>query len=830
LEKIILEEVFMYLFGRILQLLRYFFVLTVFTAILIFSGCCGLDQLEKAHTANSVQEAASVHVGVLSITPWEEYVDALQPQFPITPITALTLALPQTSITQNSLAEVLSGGLQVGLPQSSQTSALTQALTNGLSTNTGTTNNVGTAINNGNTASSGITSSNGTTANNSSATNNATSNNNGSSSTTSTTTTNGNQTTTQTTTTQSGAGALPPNLLPNAALPNAAAAIAPTGTIQLDPLLTYTAATAIYQEIQLLNTYVKNAALRHGYVPYLVRIRVDVSPLAKNQPYDTYVDIGFFSRCGNAEAPVIAIPLLVSDDVETGRRTDSRNIANQLALSLGGIVSNVALQAGLSDLKNRFKSVIGNDFNSLYMVSRGTDNVIQVRLGAATNPNLNVGYSMQAQTHNVSLLLLVNHKYSPNECKYPQDEQIELSKGTKSESDEFKCNSQGEQTDPSKGTKSEPEIWFTSYVRLRDVVTGEELAINRDIGKDRARKIMERFMDEAQISNFFQRNSEGSSPYDLVKIAMLQNDVKAFNRAICCSIEGVCRKPGNKFPMIEALWTSLTTIIDMSEYGAASFNMPMKELPKINEKQVVLIHDNCKDTITTTLGGFGSSLPSQFTATLTLPGNISVESTSITQAVSGGPFTIKFPSLKPIPLNNNKLKKYCDNSDESVAEKLAGSALTMKPVTITTDRWANGKIDLERSLDNIYYIGVKNVIPKIKLFAATDTITTAADGTGTLRLFITADKPLTNIILSFSGASLALVPNNATQVEANGSAASLNVAVASNPNTVLDIKLQNLVPTRVLTITATGQENKNQVDGSASVIALPIISASSKSP
>jgi len=41
--------------------------------------------------------------------------------------------------------------------------------------------------------------------------------------------------------------------------------------IKGDPVLEYTAATALYQEVQLLNRYVADAAQKRGFTPYVVR-------------------------------------------------------------------------------------------------------------------------------------------------------------------------------------------------------------------------------------------------------------------------------------------------------------------------------------------------------------------------------------------------------------------------------------------------------------------------------------------------------------------------------------------------------------------------------
>ena len=65
------------------------------------------------------------------------------------------------------------------------------------------------------------------------------------------------------------------------------------GTAQKEPFLQYQTALSLYQEVQLLNSYVRNAARRSGYIPYIMRLQVTVLPFARNQPYDVYADIAF---------------------------------------------------------------------------------------------------------------------------------------------------------------------------------------------------------------------------------------------------------------------------------------------------------------------------------------------------------------------------------------------------------------------------------------------------------------------------------------------------------------------------------------------------------
>ncbi|MCA1990020.1 MAG: hypothetical protein LDL07_12900, partial [Desulfarculus sp.] len=61
-------------------------------------------------------------------------------------------------------------------------------------------------------------------------------------------------------------------------------------------ILEYQLANALYQEVQILNNYVRYAARSKGYEAFLVRLQVSIMPLAHDMPYDTYVNIGFMTE------------------------------------------------------------------------------------------------------------------------------------------------------------------------------------------------------------------------------------------------------------------------------------------------------------------------------------------------------------------------------------------------------------------------------------------------------------------------------------------------------------------------------------------------------
>jgi hypothetical protein len=62
-----------------------------------------------------------------------------------------------------------------------------------------------------------------------------------------------------------------------------------------DPMLRYWTATALYEEVQLLNRYVKDAAIAGEYYPYVVRMQITLMPQKRNLPYDAYCSVAFFN-------------------------------------------------------------------------------------------------------------------------------------------------------------------------------------------------------------------------------------------------------------------------------------------------------------------------------------------------------------------------------------------------------------------------------------------------------------------------------------------------------------------------------------------------------
>ena len=194
-------------------------------------------------------------------------------------------------------------------------------------------------------------------------------------------------------------------------------------------MLRHSAALALYQEVTLLNRYVRAAARRAGYRPYIVRLQVGLIPYHRKLPYDSYTEVSFFTLQAPDDAnryfsalraaitagdgdkmmrhPVV-VPLLVTDNLEGSRSSSSTEILRQLSFALGALSNNVQLGAGTQALRNELRSLTGTTLNSLQTVVRQSDNTIRVRFGAprnAADPD-KPSFVMVPNTHNVTLLVM----------------------------------------------------------------------------------------------------------------------------------------------------------------------------------------------------------------------------------------------------------------------------------------------------------------------------------------------------------------------------------------------------------------------------------------
>jgi hypothetical protein len=201
-----------------------------------------------------------------------------------------------------------------------------------------------------------------------------------------------------------------------------------------DAMLEYSTATSLFQEVQLLNRYVQDAAIPSGHRAYVVRMQVALMPRRRHEPYDAYTTIGFFTtRREEGESGDVAvslgsrgtpgtqlrgsdlhlaadgqgarvIPLLVTENLEASFESRMAESLQALSLSLSSFAPSVTGGLGVDALQSsNSASVYARDLNGLLTVARLSENSLRVRLGAMQESTAN--YAMVPRTHNITILL-----------------------------------------------------------------------------------------------------------------------------------------------------------------------------------------------------------------------------------------------------------------------------------------------------------------------------------------------------------------------------------------------------------------------------------------
>ncbi|MCC7138224.1 MAG: hypothetical protein IT460_07325 [Planctomycetes bacterium] len=322
-------------------------------------------------------EAGTGHVAVLSVAPWAELVDDLQPKFSLTSDQAFVRAGATTAATERKLLDMLRVVARIATPSTS--------------TNITRTSKSGTSLAADGTVTSTAESSRDATE-------------------------------------SLAPGEAPefdpslPGDLAASKLPGIETVLGKKPEILTGAHTQYLLANALYQEVQLLNRYLEFAAMRHGYDPYVARLQVSLMPSVRNAPYDAYTTLGFFPTDAVAgRAPVnrgvhsrqlpVVIPLLVTDDMEAALASDSADVVRQYALALSAMIQGFALRGEVERYTDELVTTVTKDFNSVYQVARLGESSVRVRMGARLHSSGN--YFMVPQTHNVTVLVLAPREWGP---------------------------------------------------------------------------------------------------------------------------------------------------------------------------------------------------------------------------------------------------------------------------------------------------------------------------------------------------------------------------------------------------------------------------------
>ena len=536
--------------------------------------------LVTQHLPSSLQEAASVHVAVLSVARWSEYESVLQPDMSVTIDDAEKMAIPVTSDYVRNVYDALNGKLNLGWEKSNGGSATEQAGTTGATgsgggnsgSNTGSSSGTGSGTG-GKSTKKNVTGA----ASGASAASDA-----------------------------SGASSTSDASAPSSASDSGASAVKML-PIQTNPLLQHQLALSIFQEMQILSHYLKDAAFKTGWDPYIVRAQVSVSPYAHNQPFDVYVDLGLFSKCldhdnnaypdsERAIQPALVIPLLVTDTVEAQQASNTAQLARDLALGVGGNIGNVALQSDLEKVSKNLQSLLGTDYNSLYMVSRVSDSVMQVRLGAPFNAMSQ--YSMSTVTHNVTLVVL---------------------------------------TPPCKEGTDHTQLNVATVSRLRNAVSGQLLGIAPNYGFTQAQQVIVRAVGESFL------NSPANNPKDVGTLIreVRSGDYGAFVQSL--------EDDFIKRDYAQYLWTALGDVGGTTEFSVAYVDLPGTDKGYLAPtNQIVYFRDGTSSS-TATVGINPELVPATQSAQLQLGnGNVVLVANSIKTIDDGRTLEIQFPPLAPL--------------------------------------------------------------------------------------------------------------------------------------------------------------------------------------
>lgn len=517
----------------------------------------------------SRDEAAAVLVSVTAVAPWSQVSDAMQPNFTLTGDGALLQVAPTTARIQEQVLNAFGASLGVGLPQSfgQSTATSTQSYSQNASTTGGVTTNTG----NVSTGASGSS----------------------------------------TETRQPGSAPQVPSGLPAGA--HALGAPSVSGTTDIDPILKYQAALALYQSVQLMNRQVQNAATLHCFVPYFVQLKMAVLPYRRDLPYDVHSRISFFGGgtsdgAGSPDAPLkienvegptaIAqsqgqkpapapkvegqcdnktklpqiVPLLVTDNIERAIKSSAVETARQIGFALSAMLHGVGANVGLNQLDQTLNAVSGQDINSRFTLARLTDNTIYVRVGAAVAPT--GGMALIGQTYDISLLLLVPVGYFDDTGSNPEIKVINYN--------EFRDANTGSIL-PIRSSKA---LVHAADLAMEDVLSGERLAAWKAADEITKVNIAQSLSCAIQRSNYWEKSNcieEGVSNFeDLLAKTTLPSAKKG--------------APDVTFAKANSrvLWTRLSVLSADSPIKTAFLQLPGLQNVRI-PAQTALLLDDTKD-------------------------------------------------------------------------------------------------------------------------------------------------------------------------------------------------------------------------------------------
>lgn len=369
---------------------------------------------------------------------------------------------------------------------------------------------------------------------------------------------------TSTQATQPSSAATQPTVPPVATAPSP-----PTEPVQVSPFVQYKAGIALFQEVTLIDRYVRDAAIGGNYEPYVVRLQVTVMPGRRDTDLDAYTLISFFLRCpkfGSSDLKII--PLLVTDEITAASESNSAQQIRALQVALALAYKGIGASGGISGLNQKLNTVLDNNFSSAFTVAQASENTLKVRFGSVPSGD---GYKLLPQTHDVTVLLLV-----------PRRQLI--------------CHS--------------ARISAYSLTTYVDPTTGISYRETQNQMMDKISQVIEAYRDFGQTTKPCENDLMRAAwvvaswvvPPDLRRFGaftflahsqdvlgeLMRNNYKEFR----CTMGKIKVIPPVVYPF---LWTDLTDILSHSPYDTTRFTLGRLRSPEVLRHQNPILEDNGKD-------------------------------------------------------------------------------------------------------------------------------------------------------------------------------------------------------------------------------------------
>ncbi len=565
------------------------------SSLLLFVVGCdgGLSNRTTAETVKFQHEAGSFNMAVTLVAPWEDYADDLTANFSLTADDALKQVIPTTGVLQELDVSQQGVSAKFGLPRITSSKTKTKKTEDG-------------------------------------------------------------ETTTMTDETLKREPGEVPDASSIPGLPDKSSAAPGSVTDKLsetvaDPHLVYNTATALYQEVQLLKRYVRDAAQRWNMAPYIVRVQLGSTPYRRNLPYDVYATFSFFPKASikNEESSTspdsstkaqeaiygntaVVLPLIVTDSLEGTLRSRTDESVRQMALSLGFIVHGIAGDIGFNKLRDELRAVIGTEVNSLLTVGSLTEGVTSVRLGAARQGS--DAYVMVPRNHQVTLLVMFPKNFVSSNVKSNKVETYSLG---------GKVNG-----------KQIQNVRVTAIARmvLRNSQTGVPLPIRKRSDEMKALvDVLQTYSKAKEIKNkqltkILCRKEERANDLSgdcrefinhLIKNVFRNNYIKFRKGLLASDLPSYIPREA---------WLNFAKELGRREFVGSNFDLPRYETeqPPLMG-QIALVVDNGK-SMTATLRGGRRLIEDRLSAHLTIDGAMLLPATGVAVSNGGSAVTATFPS------------------------------------------------------------------------------------------------------------------------------------------------------------------------------------------